>query len=145
MTGTNITLAKLIYVLCLALRCISHVVWVGRGSVVLRHSATHFSSKYLQVLRVEWRWTQRRALPPHQSEEMKILNISLPWVGIDPTTYGIYSHTLRPLRHDWPQSPFDAAVKHLHNIHYIEIKNNDTHESVRLPPIFLIALNQSSY
>ena len=40
--------------------------------------------------------TQRRALPGHQSEEMKILiqiNILFPRVGIEPTTTRFCSHT----------------------------------------------------
>ena len=45
---------------------------------------------------------QRRALPRYRSEEMKILNITFPRVGIEPTTSRVYSHTLVPLRHDWP-------------------------------------------
>ena len=44
--------------------------------------------------------TQRRALPTFQSKEMKILNISLPQVEIEPTTCRVYSRTLVPLRHD---------------------------------------------
>ena len=38
----------------------------------------------LEVLRVEWRSSraERRGLPQHQSEEMKILNILYPRVGI---------------------------------------------------------------
>ena len=33
---------------------------------------------------------------------MKILNISFPRVEIEPT-YNVYSETLVPLRHNWPQ------------------------------------------
>ena len=40
----------------------------------------------------------------HQNEKTKILNISLPRVGIEPTTCHVYSHTLVSLRHDWPLS-----------------------------------------
>ena len=47
--------------------------------------------------------TQRRALLQYKSEEMKILNISFSRVGIELTTYRTYSHTLVPLRHDWPR------------------------------------------
>ena len=38
--------------------------------------------------------TQRHILPQHQSEEIKTWNISFPWVGIEPTTCHVYSHTL---------------------------------------------------
>ena len=40
--------------------------------------------------------------PRHRSEEMKILNISCPRVGIEPTTCRVYSDTLVPLLRDWP-------------------------------------------
>ena len=36
-----------------------------------------------------------------QTEKIKISNISFPRVGIAPTTCGVYSHALVPLRHDW--------------------------------------------
>ena len=45
--------------------------------------------------------TQRHSLLQHQSEEMKILNISFPRVEIEPTISRVYSHTLVPLCHDW--------------------------------------------
>ena len=48
--------------------------------------------------------TQRRALPRHQSEEIEILNISFPRMGIEHKTCRVFSHTLCPLRHDWPHS-----------------------------------------
>ena len=51
---------------------------------MLRHSVPHLSLNS-EALRVEWR-TQRRALPLQQMEEMKILNISFPRVGIEPKT-----------------------------------------------------------
>ena len=38
--------------------------------------------------------TQLHALPRHQSEEMKILSISLPRVGIELTACRAYSHTV---------------------------------------------------
>lgn len=41
------------------------------------------------------------ALYLDQSEEMKLLNISFPRVGIESTTRRVYSHTVVPLRHDW--------------------------------------------
>ena len=48
--------------------------------------------------------TQRRALPRYQSEEMKLLiYISFPRMGIESTTFHVYSRTPEPLRHDWPQ------------------------------------------
>ena len=37
----------------------------------------------------------------HQSEEIKILKISFPWVEIEPTTSGAYSFSLVHL-HAWP-------------------------------------------
>ena len=55
--------------------------------------------------------TRRRALPRHQSEEMKMLNISFLPVGIEPTTSRVYSHTLVLLRHDWPQNFFIETIK----------------------------------
>ena len=51
---------------------------VGRANLVLRHSVPNF----LGALRVK-----RRTLPLHQSEEIKILHISFPRVGIEPTTF----------------------------------------------------------
>ena len=45
--------------------------------------------------------TQRRALPQHKSEEVKILNISYPRES-NPQSGAGYSQTLVPLRHDWP-------------------------------------------
>ena len=36
--------------------------------------------------------TERRALPRHQSEEVKILNISVPRVGTEPATNTLQSH-----------------------------------------------------
>ena len=54
---------------------------VGRGSLVLRHSARKF-----------WRHcvvsggTKRRAFPRYQSKEMKMLNISFPRAGIEAAT-----------------------------------------------------------
>ena len=44
-----------------------------------------------------------RGLPRYLSEEVKIINISLPPVGIELTTCRFYSHKLVALRHDWPQ------------------------------------------
>ena len=41
--------------------------------------------------------THLRALSHHQSEEMNILNISFPKVGIEPTICRVYSRTLVPL------------------------------------------------
>ena len=41
-------------------------------------------------------------LSRHQSEGMKILNISFPREGIKPTSYRDYSHTFVPLHHEWP-------------------------------------------
>ena len=35
-------------------------------------------------------------------ERSRILNISFPLVGIEPTTCHVYSRMLVPLRHDWP-------------------------------------------
>ena len=46
--------------------------------------------------------TQRRSLPQHQSEEIKILNNSYSRMGIERTTCCVYSHTFVPLRQDWP-------------------------------------------
>ena len=45
--------------------------------------------------------TQRRALPRYQCKEMKILNITFQRVGIEATTYRVYSRRLVYLRHDW--------------------------------------------
>ena len=45
--------------------------------------------------------TQRPVLARFQSEEMKLLNILFPRVGIEPTTRYTYSHTLVQLCHDW--------------------------------------------
>ena len=39
------------------------------------------------------RKTHHRALPHHQSEDMKILNISFSRVGIKPTTFCVYSQS----------------------------------------------------
>ena len=55
--------------------------------------------------------TQRRALSRHQSEEMKIVNISFPRVRIESTTCRIYSHTLVPLLNDWPQLNYNLSNK----------------------------------
>ena len=68
---------------------------VGKGKLVLTHSAPHFQPN-----------SEGRSLPPgrrndnaalcHQGDEIEILNISFPWMGIEPTTCRIYSHTLGP-------------------------------------------------
>ena len=42
---------------------------------------------------------------------MKILNISLPRAGIEPTTCRVYSHTLVPLRHHWHHVMLHVIVK----------------------------------
>ena len=47
--------------------------------------------------------TQRRALSPYQSYEVKIFHFL---VGFEPTTHRVYSHTLVSLRQDWPQECF---------------------------------------
>ena len=57
---------------------------VGRGNLVLRHSVP-YSAKFWKHYVLSG-GSQRRVLLQHQSEEMKILNISFPRVGIEPTT-----------------------------------------------------------
>ena len=62
---------------------------VGRGGLVLRHSTPHFPPAFEASHGIQY-----RALLRHKSEEMKILNISFPRVGIELTTCHVYSHTL---------------------------------------------------
>ena len=75
------------------------------GRLLLRHSAPHFVP-ISGGIAVESGGTLCRALFRHQSEKNKILNISFPRVGIEPTTYRVNSPTLMPLCHDWPQKIF---------------------------------------
>ena len=49
-------------------------------------------SRILEVLRVRSLVTRER--------KIKMINISFSRVGIEPTTYCVYSHTLVPLLHD---------------------------------------------
>ena len=51
-------------------------------------------------------WSYSAILPLHYSEEMKILNISLPRLVGNWTTCRVYRHTLVPLRHDWPKNTY---------------------------------------
>ena len=68
----------------------SRVSWV---ILVLRHSASHFPliSDGIPCWVAELNAT---LLPWQQSEEIKILNISLPRVTIEPTTLRVYSHKI---------------------------------------------------
>ena len=56
---------------------------------------------------------QHRALPRYQSEEMKLLNISFPQMGIkiktSPQSH-VYSRTLESLRYDWPRNRNDGNI-----------------------------------
>ena len=56
--------------------------------------AFHTFREILEVLCIEW----RNSKPSFASLRMKILNISLPQVGIEPTTRRVYGHTFVPLR-----------------------------------------------
>ena len=76
---------------------------------MLRHSIPHFPP--ISVSIASSRGTQSSALPRHQSEEMKILNISFTWVGIESITCPVYTPTLVPLRHDWPQLYLHQLLK----------------------------------
>ena len=58
---------------------------------MLRRSVPHLR-QILEILRVDG--TQRHAMPRHQSEEIKILNILFPQVVIEATTCRVYSCTL---------------------------------------------------
>ena len=62
------------------------------GSV--KYSVIHFPPKLLEALHSSFLsgGTQRRS--KNKSEEMKILNISSPRVGIEPTICRVYSHTV---------------------------------------------------
>ena len=53
--------------------------------------------------------TQRHAFPHYQSEETKILNISLPRMGIDPIS----------IQHDWPVGLAFFVKFDYQNIQYI--------------------------
>ena len=70
---------------------------------MLRHSVRQFPNSRGIVL---YGGTQRRAVPRHQSEEMKILNILSPRVGIEPFTWRVYSHALVPERYVWRRLKF---------------------------------------
>ena len=37
------------------------------------------------------------------AQEMKILNVPFPQMGLEPTTFRVYSHTLVPIRHHWSE------------------------------------------
>ena len=67
---------------------------VGRGNLVLRHSRSPLSAEFWKHCVLSG-GIQHRALPRHQSEEINIY-ISLPRVGIEPTTSPFYSHTSCP-------------------------------------------------
>ena len=65
------------------------IIWIkirqaGRGSIVLRHSAPHVPLNFRGIMC--WVTNSRHAFPRHQSKEIKILNISFPWTGIESTT-----------------------------------------------------------
>ena len=47
--------------------------------------------------------TQRRALALFARVKILINNNLFPRVRIEPTTSHVYSHTLAPLRYDWPR------------------------------------------
>ena len=53
---------------------------VGQGNLVLRNTASHFPQKYKLC-----GGTKRRDLFQNQDKEIKILHISSPRVGIEPT------------------------------------------------------------
>ena len=63
--------------------------------------------------------TQRRAMPQHHSEEIKLFNVLFPRVGIEPATSRVYSHILVPLRHDWPLNIWPSKSK----LYYIKLIN----------------------
>ena len=73
-------------------------------NLVSRHSILRFSLEFERIDCVLSDGTQRRALPQQQSDEIKIFNISFPWVGIEATICRAYCHTLTPLSHNWPQN-----------------------------------------
>ena len=56
---------------------------VGRESLLLRHSASHFLPIFIGIVC----GVVERALLRHQSEKNKILNMSFRRVGMDPTTF----------------------------------------------------------
>ena len=79
-------------------RCISHTE--GQRETSVKTFRTPLSAEFRKHCVLSG-GTQRRVLPRYQCKKMKILNITFQRVGIEATTYCVYSRMLVYLRHDW--------------------------------------------